>query len=118
MVLLYFIALHFHSRWVAIAAAGSLAVLHGHTLYSRLGLVDHHVLVAAVSTVMLALVLVWPGGLFHVGVIQIGMLVRLATVVDKEDAIVWTTRFAWIHLVACLVVFPLSVGNEWVWKVC
>lgn len=144
VLLLYFVGLRFYSRAIAILAAGMLAILPAHSFYSRLGAVDHHVLVATLATVMLAIamrlfrdepgtdndneglrwsagmgfsiaaaVLVWPGCLFHVGVLQCAMVVRLATARDESSAIAWARRFAVVHLTACLAVYPLCAGNEW-----
>ena len=144
VVFIYFMGLRFFSRTVAVVAGAAMAILPAHALYSRLGAVDHHVLVASVVAVMLCLamalfreespgetrtlriglsiglglsiagtVLVWPGSLLQVGVLQIGMVVRLLTAADRDAARVWALRFSLVHFVACLAVYPLSAGNQW-----
>jgi asparagine N-glycosylation enzyme membrane subunit Stt3 len=145
VLIVYFIGLRFFSKPVAILAALSMAILPAHSLYSRLGVVDHHFLVAAVIAVMLMLamalfrgesasdadgkrlglsvgfglaiaaaVLVWPGSLLQVGVLQVAMVVRLVTARESEAARLWALRFSVVHGVACLAVYPMSAGNEWV----
>lgn len=144
VVLLYFVGLRVYSRSIATLAAVMLAILPAHSFYSRLGAIDHHVLVATVATVMLfiamrlfrdqpssdtdnqglrwsaglgfsiaAAVLIWPGCLFHIGVLQCAMILRLVTANEQVTAIAWARRFAVVHLAACLAVYPLSAGNEW-----
>jgi len=148
VLIVYFMGLRFFSRSVAIVSAISMVVLPAHSLYSRLGALDHHFLVAAVIAVMLMLamslfredfssasvaegdrrkfalsvglglsiaaaVLIWPGSLLQVGVLQIAMVVRLATAPRLEAAKFWALRFAVVHGVACLAVYPMSAGNEW-----
>ncbi|MFP6655579.1 MAG: STT3 domain-containing protein, partial [Myxococcota bacterium] len=139
VVLVYFLALRFFSRRVAVLSALSMAVLPAHSLYSRVGALDHHVLVALVVAIMLALamslfsknpgelarphkpvdsarlglsaalgasigaaVLVWPGTLLQVGVLQLGFVVRLLTSPNVEEAKGWSLRFCVVHLVAGL----------------
>jgi len=145
VLFVYFIGLRFFSRSVAIVAAMSMAIMPAHALYSRLGAVDHHFLVAGLVAVMLALgmalfrdasaseadgkriglsvglglsiaaaVLVWPGSLLHVSVLQVAMVLRLVTAVDSDAAKAWALRFSVVHAVACLAVYPMSAGNEWV----
>jgi dolichyl-diphosphooligosaccharide--protein glycosyltransferase len=60
-----------------------------------------------------AAVLVWPGSLLHVGVLQVAMVIRLLTATDSEAARLWALRFSILHGVACLAVYPMSAGNEW-----
>ena len=60
-----------------------------------------------------AAVLVWPGSLLQVGVLQIAMVVRLVTAAGSEAAKVWALRFSVVHGVACLAVYPMSAGNQW-----
>lgn len=150
VVLVYFLALGFFSSSVAVLSALSMAVLPAHSLYSRVGAVDHHVLVALVVAAMLGLamallrddvgeaerldrpadrarfgvpvalgvataaaVMVWPGSLLQVGVLQIGYVIRLLTASDAEAAKDWALRFGVVHFVAGLVLIPMCVGNEW-----
>jgi asparagine N-glycosylation enzyme membrane subunit Stt3 len=144
VVFVYFIGLRFFSRTVAIIAGASMAILPAHAIYSRLGSVDHHVLVASVVAVMLSLamtlfregspamlpspriglsaglglsmaaaVLVWPGSLLQVGLLQLAMVVRLVTATEEGAAKVWALRFSIVQLAACVAVYPMSAGNEW-----
>ncbi len=145
VVILYLVALHFYSRRVAIIASLVLSLLPGHVLYSRIGNVDHHVLVALLATVMLglamrlmktapgasldsseivssasfglsigAIVLVWPGTLLHVGVLQLAFILRMLSVPESAAATGWAIRLSIAHAVAATVVLPFSAGNEWV----
>ncbi|HIF95134.1 MAG: STT3 domain-containing protein [Myxococcales bacterium] len=152
IVLVYALAIRFFSRMVAVAAALAMAILPAHSLYSRLGALDHHVMVAMVVTAMLGFsmalvrdgctgsdgapikesghrsrlgqcvglglsigfaVLVWPGSLLQIGLLQIGLIVRLLSAETVTQAVVWAHRFALAHLVAFVVVLPMSVGNHW-----
>lgn len=154
ILIVYFLGLRFFSRTVAIAAALSMAILPAHSLYSRVGAVDHHVLVATVVAIMLALamalfreepggdqsgdsggerevarkrvrlsvglglsmaiaVLVWPGSLLQVGVLQVALVIRLLSAKDIVSAKLWALRFALVHFVAFLAVAPMSLGNTW-----
>ena len=55
VVLVYVLGSRFFSRRVGTLAALSMTLLPAHSLYSRLGAVDHHVLVATTVAVMLLL---------------------------------------------------------------
>jgi len=146
VVALYLLARRFYSASVAWLAGAILAVLPGHRYYSQLGFVDHHVVVAFLTLLMLAAamhllregssapaaaggralrisallgaamaacLLVWPGALIHVAIIQVAMLVRLLTARELPASIAWARRFALANAVACVCVMPLSAGNEW-----
>ncbi len=54
VVFVYYLGLRFFSRLVGFVAATTLVILPAHSLYSRLGAIDHHVLVAALAALMLA----------------------------------------------------------------
>ena len=147
VVLLFVLVRRFYSERSAILAGLALVFLPGHAIYSRLGNVDHHVLVALSATVMLfcamalfrrqeargrdetgiglglgaglgaamaAVVLVWPGALLHVGILQIGLVARLLTSANREQAWTRACEFAAAHGVAAMLVYPLAAGNEWV----
>jgi asparagine N-glycosylation enzyme membrane subunit Stt3 len=148
VLVVFFVGLRFFSRRVALIAAASMAILPAHSIYSRLGAVDHHVLVAAVVAVMLALamslfraqsgratdrdgspstalsiglglsiaaaVLVWPGSLLHVAVLQVAMVIQLLCAADLASARLRARQFAIVHVVSALAVYPMSAGNEWV----
>ncbi|HEB90509.1 MAG TPA: hypothetical protein ENI85_13135 [Deltaproteobacteria bacterium] len=55
VVFVYYVGLRFFSRLTGLMAAVTLVILPAHSLYSRLGALDHHVLVAALVAVMLAI---------------------------------------------------------------
>ncbi len=125
------------SRAVAIWAALILCLLPAHFWFSQLGYVDHHVAVALVTTLLLyaamnaveeqarlrsaavlgaalgGALLVWPGCLLHVGLVEAALLARLLGCAQRESAVGLARRFALANGVACLVVLPLSAGNEW-----
>jgi dolichyl-diphosphooligosaccharide--protein glycosyltransferase len=62
---------------------------------------------------MAGAVLLWPGSLLHVGIVQLALVARLLSASDPSAAVAWARRFALVHLVACAAVLPLSAGNEW-----
>lgn len=66
-----------------------------------------------IGCVIAALILIWPGALLHIGIIQVALLARLFTAGDRTAAQGWAKQFALLHLVACGLVFPFSAGNEW-----
>ncbi len=139
VVLLFWIASRHFDRKVALLAAGTLAIIPAHFWYSQLGFVDHHVLVALVTTQLLgaamlavasparrgsrtnlwlglsmaAALLVWPGSLIHVAILQAALVMRVFSAPDRESAVVFAQGFARAHAVAFVSVLPLTVGNEW-----
>ena len=139
VVVLYWLALRYFDQTVALLAAAALAVMPAHFWYSQLGLVDHHVLVALITTFMLGAameavgsidkssprvalwlgfsigfsLLTWPGSLIHVAVIQLALIARVLSAGDRDAAVAWARRFALAHLVAFVGVLPLCVGNGW-----
>ena len=145
VVLAYGVARRLHSRAVALLAAGILCVLPAHFYYSQLGFLDHHVVVAFVTTWMLAAalsvfraspagrggdraglrrsgvlglalavaVVLWPGALLHVAILELACVVRLLLSHDAAQATALSRRFALANLVACAGVAPLCLGNEW-----
>jgi dolichyl-diphosphooligosaccharide--protein glycosyltransferase len=62
---------------------------------------------------MAAAILLWPGALIHVGIVQAGMVARLLVEKRRTKAIAWARRFALANFVTLLGVLPLSAGNEW-----
>jgi asparagine N-glycosylation enzyme membrane subunit Stt3 len=161
VLLVYRLGLRFFSRTVGVVAALSMAILPAHSLYSRVGAVDHHALVATIVAIMLGLamglvrnerdggdggggigggigdgetrgvtrrriglsialglsmavaVLIWPGSLLQVGVLQAALVVLLLSTKDLVAAKRWATCFAIVHFVAFLAVAPMSIGNSW-----
>ena len=112
VVALYGLAARHFDRSVALLAGLGLAVLSGHFWYSQIGFVDHHAAVALASTLLLAAamahvaprpgasqrasavllgvacgatLLVWPGGLLHVAIIEIALLGFLVTRPARGD---------------------------------
>ena len=141
VLIVYALGLRFFSRTVGVVAGLSMAILPAHSVYSRVGAIDHHVLVAMLVAMMLvfgmgliregssdrrklgysvglgltigAAVLVWPGSLLQIGVLQIGLVIRLLTAQDLASAKQWALRFAVTHFVAFVIVLPSSIGNTW-----
>ncbi len=137
VVVAYLLAARHLSRVVAIWAALILCLLPAHFWFSQLGYVDHHVAVALVTTLLLfaamnaveeqarlrsavalgavlgGALLVWPGCLLHVGLVEAALLARVLGCAQRESAVGLARRFALANGVACLVVLPLSAGNEW-----
>jgi len=120
-----------------------LSLLSGHVWYSQIGFIDHHAAVALVTTLLLgagmcllraeargevgaawrhalwtgalyagALVL-WPGSLLHVGLLECGLYLYLLTRSERAEAIAFADRLVALHGVALLMVAPFSLGNQW-----
>ena len=140
VVVLYFLALHYFSRKVALLAGLLLALLPAHFWYSQLGFVDHHVAVALVTTGLLAAVMsvfsqskgsgswrrslglgaalaaslwIWPGCLLHVVITELGLTCCLVFSDRREKAVVWSRMFALANAVSFLLVLPMSFGSDW-----
>ena len=64
------------------------------------------------STIALAL-LVWPGTLLHVGLLQTALLLYLLTRDDRPEAISLAGRMAVVHATATCLLTPFTVGNTW-----
>ncbi len=133
---------HF-SRAEAVVAATFLAVLPAHAWYSQIGFFDHHVASALATLVLLAaamelvsvregdrgkgvarrsvfaglalggVLLVWPGCILHVLIVEAAFGVRVLTAKGREEAVAWGRRFAVANVVAGLVVWPFSASWEY-----
>ena len=140
VVALYFLALRYFSRRVAVVSGLLLALLPAHFWYSQLGFVDHHVVVALVTTGLLAATMsvlsyepgvgdsrravylgiafaaslwVWPGCLLHVVVAEVALFVRLISSDRRAMAVAWGRGFALANALAFVLVLPLGLGSEW-----
>jgi dolichyl-diphosphooligosaccharide--protein glycosyltransferase len=61
--------------------------------------------------------LVWPGMLVHVALLELGLVGFLLTRRDREQARAFALRLAALHLVALALVAPLALSARWtVWK--
>ena len=123
---------------VGAAAGGVLALLPAHYWYSQLGFLDHHAAVALVSTLALAAalemvrepepgvgtalawgiglaacLLVWPGSLLHVALLEVAVFAHVLWGPRGPDSARRAGRFALAQVVALAAVWPLSIGNEW-----
>jgi dolichyl-diphosphooligosaccharide--protein glycosyltransferase len=104
-----------HHAAVALVSTGLLA--------STMTLLDRHARDpegrgagrSAVATgVALALaLLLWPGSLLHVGLVQAGLLVYLLSRPTAQEATVFAFRFALLHVVACALVLPFGLASDW-----
>jgi dolichyl-diphosphooligosaccharide--protein glycosyltransferase len=135
VVVLYALAKRLFDPVVAGFAGLFLSVLSAHFWYSQIGFLDHHVAVALLSTGLLASgmgllerpvwsrawgvgvlagagLLLWPGMLLHVGLVELGLLVAM---VASEDARARAGSLAWTNGVALAVVLPacLSPNPGW-----
>jgi dolichyl-diphosphooligosaccharide--protein glycosyltransferase len=59
------------------------------------------------------LLLIWPGALIHIAILQVALVVRLLATRDAASAICWAKRFALLHGVMFVVVSPLALGHDW-----
>jgi dolichyl-diphosphooligosaccharide--protein glycosyltransferase len=117
-----------------------LVVLPAHVLHSALGQVDHHVAVGLFATLLLAAamrsagplgpagrprgvvatggmiaaaILLWPGALLHVLVVQVFFVAQLFTTRDRPAAVARARGLAVMHGVASVVLLPLCAGGDW-----
>jgi dolichyl-diphosphooligosaccharide--protein glycosyltransferase len=123
-------------------AGGFLAVLSGHSWYSRVGFLDHHVAVAGVAALLLAAgmelvadrrggsslrawavasalgalggvaLLLWPGTLMHVSLVHVALLAEMLRRPRRESAAL-AAQLAVSHGVALAVVAPAGLASEW-----
>ena len=134
VALLYLVAARYFSKFVALLAAGLLALLPAHIVYSRIGAVDHHVAVAlcalwlfatglrllesrrgslALGLSLAASLLLWPGMLIHVATLQLGLALRAICESERQQAVAFAWRLAGGHAVACALLLPFSTTGEW-----
>lgn len=109
-----------------------LCFLSGHYWYSQIGFIDHHAAVALFATLLLASamrflgepsklqavwmgvvmavsLMLWPGSLIYVGIVEIGLLLFLLIRVDSTFA----GLFALAHGVGFGLLLPYCAGNTW-----
>lgn len=141
VVVVYFLALRFFGVAVALIAGGVLSVMSGHFWYSQIGFVDHHAAVALAAALMLGAgmallapqaarrspwlpaiatgiafggaLLLWPGMLLHVGLVQVGLLVHLLTLPRGDEAIAFARRLALVHGFAFALLLPFGANSSW-----
>jgi dolichyl-diphosphooligosaccharide--protein glycosyltransferase len=68
--------------------------------------------VASGGSMALALLL-WPGSLLHVGLVEVGLLAFLLARSRREDAIGFARLLALLHGVAFVLIFPFGAGSTW-----
>lgn len=120
---------------VAALAAGILAVLPAHVWYSQVGFVDHHCAVATMALVLLAAglrfvegkrfavtglgtalglsLLLWPGMLLHVAIIESAIAGAIVTTADPRRAIADARRLAIAQGIALAWVAPPGLTSQW-----
>lgn len=140
VVLLYFLARRLFDETTALVSAGILSLLSGHFWYSQIGFVDHHALVALLSTALLllavrllehraaglvngwavasgvtagGLLLVWPGSLLHVLVFESVLLCVWVTRDSKREARQAALSAVTVNFAAALVVAPFAIDVSW-----
>ncbi len=57
--------------------------------------------------------LVWPGALLHVGLVEVGLLTLLLSRPRRDDAVLTAGTLAVIHATAFGIVAPFSIGSAW-----
>ena len=140
VVLLYFLARRLFDPATAVISAGILSLLSGHFWYSQIGFVDHHALVALLSTALLllavrlleqmaagrvsgwavatgvtagGLLLVWPGSLLHVLVFESFLLFVWVACDSKREARQGALTAVIVNIAAALVVTPFGIDTGW-----
>ncbi|MED5261372.1 MAG: STT3 domain-containing protein [Myxococcota bacterium] len=142
VVALYFLALPFLGFHVALAAGLILSVVSAHYWYSQVGFLDHHAAVALATTGLLAAAMVllrsldtstefprgatlalgcafagnlllWPGSLLHVGLIEAGLVVFALAPASAPDLRRRTRSLAAAQGIALVLLLPFCWNNEW-----
>jgi len=108
----------FIDHHAAVALATTLVIAAAMALLARssrepLGLRPGSQIAVATGGAMGAALLLWPGSLLHVGLVEMGFLAFLLRCSRREDAVGFARRLALLHGVAFVLVFPLGVGNTW-----
>ncbi len=67
----------------------------------------------ATGTALAGTLLVWPGSLLHVGLVEVAFLVYLLSRPQREQAVDFALRLAAVHGVAFLLVAPLGLSSDW-----
>ena len=57
--------------------------------------------------------LIWPGCLIHVAIVDVALVVHLLTAKNAREAITRARLYALASAVACAIVFPFSWWNDW-----
>ena len=135
VVVLYYTAREVADEATARIAGAVLSVLVGHTWYAQVGFVDHHVAVTLLAAWMLLAavkftrapgrptsvllsaceaiaVLLWPGAILHVALVELGLSLALAQRPANESSVAQTSR-VWGHTFAFLLVAPFCFGQTW-----
>ena len=122
-------------------AGWSLCFVSGHYWYTQVGFLDHHAALGLVVAWLLAAQLgwmqreesaqrawlsalgcgaaiaatlaVWPGGLLHVALVEVGALAFALTRPDAARARGFAVRRAAAYACACACIAPLALGNAW-----
>jgi dolichyl-diphosphooligosaccharide--protein glycosyltransferase len=141
VVSLYFLARRYFDLPTAVLAGAVLSLLSAHFWYSQIGFVDHHAAVALVSTWVLAAgmallshghresrawhagigagiafglsLLVWPGCLLHVSLVESGLIAALLVRKRRAGALSLALSSTAANATALLLVLPLAWVNSW-----
>jgi dolichyl-diphosphooligosaccharide--protein glycosyltransferase len=143
VVLAYRIARRHFGALAGWTAGVALCFVSGHYWYSQVGFLDHHAALGLAAAWLLgaqlawmqweesrlraaswrsavacglaiaATVAVWPGGLLHVALLEVGALAFAVTRADAIAARGFALRRAAAYLCAALAIAPLSLGNRW-----
>jgi len=122
------------------ATGGLLAMLPAHVLHSSLGVVDHHVAVGLFATLLLAAamrlaaplgpvgrphgvvatggmiaasLLLWPGSLLFVLVVQLFLVAQVLVSAERAVALARARALATAHALAAALLVPFCAGREW-----
>jgi dolichyl-diphosphooligosaccharide--protein glycosyltransferase len=99
---------------IFIAAAEDLnKPLSGHPFVGLAAIRAHLASTLVLGSLLALSLLVWPGALLHVGLIEVGLLVCLLSRPTREQATVVAGRMVIVHVVALAMIAPFSIGREW-----
>jgi asparagine N-glycosylation enzyme membrane subunit Stt3 len=128
-----------HSAAAGWVSGALLAALPAHIAFSQLGEVDHHVAVGLLATCLIAsaatlaaagatasrpaalragalagaAILLWPGALLHVLVVEAFLIAQLLAEPARAGAVARARSLALMHAAAAALLLPFCVGVHW-----
>lgn len=138
VVTLYFAARRVFGEAAALITGAMLSVLAAHAWYSQVGFLDHHAATAWCAAIMLwaairwmapgaprrnaslalsasqaAALLLWPGMLLHLALVEAGVMLQALRRAGSEEGAERFAQRAWGHLLAFALVAPFCLGQIW-----
>jgi asparagine N-glycosylation enzyme membrane subunit Stt3 len=110
--------LGFIDHHAAVSLASTLLLASAMALLRRLAISPEDHRSALLSGGLLALtaaciLMLWPGSILYVGLIEIGLLLFILSRPDRDHAIAGAQAFCFINTVAFFLILPFSAFNSW-----